>query len=200
MAADNLHSRLVGLLKVVLPLVALAILSTLFLVSQGIDPQEAIPYAEVDVADRLREPRLTDAAYAGMTEDGAALSMQAADARPGVTGASDGGRATKVTGRLETPDGGVTELVAGAGQFDSLAGKVVLSDGVILTSSTGYVMEMSGVSVATDRTALDSEGAVQAVGPLGTLTAGALHVGMSGAAYVVVFTDGVKLVYQPRPE
>lgn len=200
MAADNLHSRLVALLKVVLPLAALAILSTLFLVSQGVDPEHAIPYAEVDVADRLREPRVTDAAYAGMTEDGAALTVNAADARPGVAGTPDGGRATEVTARMETPDGGVTDLVAGVGRMDAEAGKVVLSDGVVLTSSTGYVVEMAGVSMATDRTALDSDGAVQAVGPLGTLNAGTLHIGMSGTGYVVVFKDGVRLIYQPRKE
>jgi len=197
MAADNLHSRLVGLLKVVLPLAALAVLSTLFLVSQGIDPENAIPYAEVDVAERVREPRVTDASYAGMTEDGAALSIEAADARPGVSGTPDGGQATRVIGRLETPDGGVTDLVAGAGQLDSAMGQVLLSDGVVLTSSTGYVMKMAGVIMATDRTALDSDGAVSAMGPLGTLKAGALHIGMSGTGYVVVFKGGVKLIYEP---
>lgn len=198
MAADNLHSRLVGLLKVVLPLAALAMLSTLFLVSQGVDPQDAIPYAEVDVEDRLRAPRVTDAAYAGMTEDGAALTVQAADARPGVAGTENGGQATQVTGRIETPDGGVTDLVAGAARMDGAAGKVVLSGGVVLTSSTGYIVDMAGVSMATDRTALDSDGAVTATGPLGTLHAGSLHVGPSGTGYVVVFKDGVKLVYDPQ--
>lgn len=197
MAADNLHSRLVGLLKVVLPLAALAILSTLFLVSQGVDPEEAIPYAQVDVADRIREPRVTDAAYAGVTADGAALTLQAADARPGVAGTENAGQATGVTGRLETPDGAVTDLVAGAGQLDAVAGKMSLSGGVVLTSSTGYRMEMDGISVATDRTALDSQGAVRATGPLGTLTAGSLHIGKSGKGYVVVFKGGVKLIYLP---
>lgn len=197
MAADNLHSRLVRLLKVALPLTALAILSTLFLASQSIDPQDAIPYAEVDVADRLREPRITDAAYSGVTEDGAALTVQAADARPGVAGSENAGQATMVKGRMETPDGGVTDVVAGAGKIDAVAGKVVLSGGVLLTSSTGYVVEMAGVRIATDRTALDSDGAVQATGPLGSLNAGSMHIGMEGTGYVVVFKDRVKLIYLP---
>lgn len=197
MAADNLHSKVVGLLKVVLPLAALAILSTLFLASRTIDPQDAIPYAEVDVADRLREPRVTDAAYAGMTEDGSALTLQAADARPGVAGTPNGGQATMVTGQIETPDGAVTDLVAGSALMDAEAGRVVLSGGVVVTSSTGYVIETAGVRMATDRTALDSEGAVRAVGPLGSLNAGGMHMGPSGAGYVVVFNGGVKLVYVP---
>ena len=52
---DNLHSRLVAILKVALPLIALALLSTLFLFSRKIDPEDAIPYATVDVEDRLRD-------------------------------------------------------------------------------------------------------------------------------------------------
>ncbi len=198
MAADNLHSWLVGLLKVVLPLLALAILSTLFLVSQGVDPEDAIPYADVDVADRIREPRITDAAYAGVTADGAALSVQAADARPGLPDAPNAGNAKGLAGRLETPDGGVTDLVAGEGHIDAVADRIVLSGGVTLTSSTGYVIQMAGASVATNRTALDSHGKIAATGPLGDLTAGALHIGTSGAGYVVVFKDGVRLIYTPR--
>jgi len=198
MALDNLHSRLVAVFKVALPLAALAILSTLFLISQGVDPQDAIPYADVDVADRLRDPRVTSAAYAGMTEDGAALTVQAADARPGVSGSDNAGAASGVTGRLQTPDGATTDLVAGRGQLDATAGRMLLSGGVVLTSSTGYRIETAGLSIATDRTALDSDGAVQATGPMGTLTAGSLHIGLVGAAYVIVFKDRIKLLYDPQ--
>ena len=49
MARVDRHTRLVGWLKVALPLTALAILSTLFLVARRIDPEAALPYAEVDV-------------------------------------------------------------------------------------------------------------------------------------------------------
>ena len=69
------HSRLVGWLKVALPLTALALLSTLFLVARKIDPEAALPYAEVDVAERIREPRMTAPTYAGVTEDGATLTI-----------------------------------------------------------------------------------------------------------------------------
>ena len=51
---DNLHSRLVRVLKIALPLIALLLLSTLFLFSRKINPEDAIPYASVDVDDRLR--------------------------------------------------------------------------------------------------------------------------------------------------
>ncbi|MGB4909398.1 MAG: hypothetical protein WBP15_12770, partial [Tabrizicola sp.] len=87
MARVDRHTRLVGWLKVALPLTALAILSTLFLVARRIDPEAALPYAEVDVEDLAREPRMTAPTYAGTTEDGAALTLSADEARPEAEGA-----------------------------------------------------------------------------------------------------------------
>ena len=75
---DNLHSRLVGVLKVLLPLLALAILSTLFLVSRKINPEDAIPYADVDIEDRLRDPKMTGAALSNPLRSIAALVSVAA--------------------------------------------------------------------------------------------------------------------------
>ena len=73
---DNLHSRLVFWFKILLPLGALAIMSTLFMVSRTVRPEDAIPYADVDVADLMQQPRLTNPNFAGMTSDGAALSLK----------------------------------------------------------------------------------------------------------------------------
>jgi lipopolysaccharide export system protein LptC len=49
MARADAHTRVVGWLKVALPLIALALLATLFLLADRIDPDDALPYAEVDV-------------------------------------------------------------------------------------------------------------------------------------------------------
>ncbi len=54
-----------------MPLAALAILSTLFLVARTIDPSDAIKFTDLDVEDRLRDPRMTAPTYAGVTSDGA---------------------------------------------------------------------------------------------------------------------------------
>ena len=53
--ADNLHSRLVFWLKIALPLVALALLATLFLFGRPIRPEDAIPYASTDITDRAKD-------------------------------------------------------------------------------------------------------------------------------------------------
>lgn len=194
--ADNLHSRVVAVLKIALPLIALGILSSLFLLSGRIDPEDAIPYAEVDVAARLREPRMTDAGFAGVTADGASLTLNAAEARPG----ADGGSAKIVLGTLETSDGGKTELAAASVQMDATARMIELSGGVEMRSSSGYVISAPGMGVATDRTFAQSRGEVSAVGPMGQLTAD--HMDLSAQegvadSYVLVFNGKVRLLYQP---
>lgn len=89
MATDR-HTQIVGWLKVTLPLMALAILATLFLLADRIDPEAALPYAEVDVEGLAREPRMTAPTYAGTTSDGAALTLSANEARPDADGTRPG--------------------------------------------------------------------------------------------------------------
>jgi lipopolysaccharide export system protein LptC len=198
MARADRHTRVVGWLKVALPLTALAILSTLFLVARRIDPEDALPYAEVDVEDLAREPRMTAPTYAGTTEDGAALTLSADEARP----AADGSPARAAGLRLElaTPDGGTTELVAAAARMDDTIRQVLLSGGVTVTTSTGYRLETAEIVAKLDRTGLESRAPVVATGPAGEIRADAMSLSQDNqtpGSYVLVFKGGVRLVYQP---
>lgn len=192
---DNLHSRVVAVLKLTLPLVALAILSTLFLFSRGIDPEDAIPYADVEIADRLAQPRMTGAGFSTTTSDGSALSLVAEQAAPDGTG----GTARGVTGEIVAADGSRTGFSATTARLDSAARRFDLSEGVRLTTSTGYDISAPGISLATDRTWLQSQGPVTAKGPMGDLQAGALEMrrAAADAPYLMVFNGGVRLLYLP---
>ena len=120
MARADFHSRLVGWLKVVLPLAALAILSTLFLLADRIDPTAAIPYAEVDVKDLVRDPRMTAPAYAGTTADGAGITLSATEARP-------------ASGEQAAAASGMVVLFAGSGVVEEVVGAAL--DGLVLALS-----------------------------------------------------------------
>jgi lipopolysaccharide export system protein LptC len=198
MARLDTHSRVVGWLKVTLPLMALAILSTLFLLSDRIDPEDALPYAEVDVEELAREPRMTAPTYAGMTSDGAALSLTAAEARPATAGAP--ARAAGLRLELATPDGGKTELLAATAVMDEMARQLVLSGGVTVTTSTGYRLETAEVTAKLDRSGLESRTPVTATGPAGDLRADRMVLSQdiqTPGDYLLVFKGGVRLVYQP---
>lgn len=198
MARADRHTRLVGWLKVALPLTALSILSTLFLVARRIDPEAALPYAEVDVEDLAREPRMTAPTYAGTTEDGAALTLSASEARPAADGTP--ARAAGLRLELATPDGGRTELLAAEAVMDDATRQVRLSGGVTLTTSSGYRLETAEVAAKLDRTGLESRAPVVATGPAGEIRAEGMVLSQDNrtpGAYVLVFKGSVRLVYQP---
>ena len=198
MARADRHTRVVSWLKVALPLAALAILSTLFLVARRIDPEAALPYAEVDVEDLAREPRMTAPTYAGTTSDGAALTLSADEARPSSDGAPAEAAALRLN--LATPDGARTDLVAAEARMDPVAREVVLSGGVVVTTSSGYRLETAEMAARLDRTGLESRAPVTATGPAGDIRADRMVLSQEAqtpGAYVLVFNGGVRLVYQP---
>lgn len=198
MARADRHTRLVSWLKVALPLAALAILSTLFLVARRIDPDAALPYAEVDVEDLAREPRMTAPTYAGTTEDGSALTLSAEDARPATE--QSPARAAGLRLELATPDGSTTELLAAEAQLDDASRQMLLSGGVVLITSSGYRLETAEIAAKLDRTGLESLAAVKATAPAGEITAQGMELRQDNrtpGAYVLVFKGDVRLVYQP---
>ncbi|MFN3824927.1 MAG: hypothetical protein ACK4GW_13495 [Pseudorhodobacter sp.] len=193
---DNFHSVLVSWLKIVLPLLALVILSTLFLVARTVDPSDAIPFAQVDIEDRVREPRLTLPTWAGVTDDGAALTVSADEARPGAEQAS----AQQLVARLEMPDGGTADLVSASGTMDPATRRLTISGGVTLSTSTGYRVETEEMVAALDRTSLVADQAVVATGPAGRIDALSMALTEKPDAqgeYVLVFKGAVKLLYLP---
>lgn len=205
MPGTDRHSRIVGWLKVALPLAALVLLSTLFLVADRIDPEAAIPYAKVDVEDLARDPRMTAPAYAGTTSDGAALTLTAEAARP-----ATGNRVAEAEGisvTLTMPGGGSTDVSAATARLDTAAGQLALAGGVTVSTSSGYRVTTDGLMAELDRSAMESAGPVAAEGPAGrieaqsfTLTRGnKTDPAASGAVkpYLLVFSGRVKLVYQP---
>jgi lipopolysaccharide export system protein LptC len=196
--AVDRHTRVVGWLKVALPLLALAVLAMLFLLSDQIDPEAALPYAEVDVVDRAREPRMTAPSYTGTTSDGASLTLTADEARPEAPDAP--AEAKGLVLELETPDGSLTELHAKTAEIDQDGQQMTLSGGVTVRTDTGYQMETPEVLAMMDRSGLESRGEVTAIGPVGDLWAGRMVLTQDAetpGAYVLVFNKGVRLVYRP---
>lgn len=198
--ADNLHSRLVFWLKILLPLSALFILSTLFMLSRAVRPEDAIPYSDVDIAKLMNEPRLASPDFAAMTTDGAALSLKADEARLGTSEGAKPGLITGLVGLLQTPDGGHTDLTAHEARLDATGRKMLLAGGVTISNSAGYHIESQEISVALDKTSLDSAGPITATGPVGSIQAGSLHLGLApniSSTYVLDFKSGVRMIYLP---
>lgn len=191
------RTRIVRWLRVLLPLIALAILSTMFLFSKKPDAEPDIPYAQVDAEQMAREPRIVAPHYSGVTDDGAELSLSAAEAAPGQ---SDGGQARDLRLDWRGQDGLTAELTAPAGAVDQ--GLIALSGGVRMKTSSGWSLDAPQIEAATDRSHLAAREGVAAQAPFGQITAGTMEMqpaedGKEGASNVLNFTGGVRLIYQP---
>jgi lipopolysaccharide export system protein LptC len=188
------HTRRVRFLKVSLPLVALGILSSLFLFSRSITMDGALPFAEVDVADRLREPKMTDVTLATASENGSLISMTAAKVVPSQNGPVT---SSDVQGTIKSRSGDVIGLTAAHIQYSNGAETAALTGGVLITSA-GYDMTTEALDLALQSATLASRGAVRAVGPLGQLDAGLMSANQTTEGAVIVFKSGVTLLYTPQ--
>jgi lipopolysaccharide export system protein LptC len=193
------RTRLVTWLKVLLPLVALGLLSTLFFLARTADPDLAIRYSEVDVSELSKDQQVTGPAFAGITRDGASVSVTARTVRPQE---ADPRKldASAVVGRFELRSGTIADMTAPAAVIDTEADLARFEGGVTVISSDGYRFETETLLASLAATDVRAETPVRASGPLGTLDAGAMHITQGEAGgYVAVFTEGVRLLYRPVP-
>ena len=197
MAVADRYSRLVFWLKVTLPLVALAILSTLFFVAETLDPEAAIPYASVDVERILKEQGVTKPTFGGVTEDGVAISMSALSVRPSEDRKTL--TADALNAVLDLPSGAQVTIESASGLVSSERQEAVLEGGARLESSTGYIVTTERLVTSMIDSRVTAESAVLATGPVGRIEAGAMELtrGNSAEGYLLVFKEGVRLVYQP---
>lgn len=194
---DNSHSRMVAWLKVALPLLALALLSTLFLFSRGVDPEDAIPYADVDVQDRMAEPRMVGVGFSGKTANGAAITLTAGEARPGL---DDQITAKDISASVQFPKGGSIILTAVQADLRGQTESARLSGGVTVTDETGYKIKTSGLALSTTGTLAQSDGPIHAIGPLGELKADSMIISTDNASpddFLMVFKGRVTVLYHP---
>ena len=197
-------TQLVRFLRIALPLLALALLSTVFLVARQLNPDDAIPYSDVDIADRLREPRMSRPVYAGTTADGADLRVTADSATPEKqateTASGTGAAAQTVLGILTTPDGVKTDLRSLTAQMDPTGDSVTFTGRVDLTNGAGYRVQTESMIARMDQTEVRSLAPVIATGPGTHITALEMVLTQDPTradSYVLVFTGQVKLVYEP---
>ena len=199
---DDAYSRLIFWLKVTLPLIALAILSTLFLVSRAIDPSQPIRFADVDVDVSAREQIIGGPTFSGVTIDGAAITVSAASAKPGLYG-SEGVIANDLRASIVTPGGIEIIITARFGKIDSVSQTAELVDDVVLETSTGYLIQTGRIVTSLAATEIFSGGTITASGPLGQIIAGQMVLRQKfdqklKSTYELVFKNGVKLIYDPN--
>lgn len=198
MASDR-YSRLVSWLKVLFPLAALGLLSTLFLLSRVIDPEAVIPFADKEIQDRLRDQQVTGPFFSGTTADGDQISFSA-ETLTTPQGQTSANRAEDVRAVINLTSGTEVVFVAAQASFDLAQDRADLTGDVLITTSTGFRVVTDALTSTLSALNIHSPGQVEGTGPPGVITAGEMRLSLpdNGDPAQLLFTNGVKLIYNPK--
>lgn len=193
----DLYSRFVAIFKVLLPLLALAILATLFLLSRSTD-FAVIPFGEEDVAERLKSQQITEPFFSGVTPAGEEITVKAALARPG--GGDAPAEAVDLSASILLPEGAQIDMQSQSGRINIQQDTAQFDGTVVITSSTGYQITTDRLDAALSGVSASTPGQVKGTGPVGEFSAGKMTLGAKseGGPIHMLFNGGVKLIYDPK--
>jgi len=193
--ADNRYSRFVAWMKILLPLAALALLSTMFLFARGTTPGPEIPFAELQ--DLASDPRMSNPSFAGIAPDGSVVTVTARSIRP-QAGQDQAWVIDSLRAVIADTEGRGLVMTAAEGLLDAQARAITLTGLARLTTSTGFAMETRGLHLAYDTGTIQTDSALEIRAPFGDLVAGGMTYGPGATGKPqVVFIGGVRLLYQP---
>ena len=196
----GLYSRVVAILKVSLPLVALGLLSALFLIQSDERRGGDLVFTKGDIAALGTGQRISDAIFSGTTRDEDRFRFTA---RQVVPDAAPPTRAaiTTLAGTIDFTGGLSVAVQADGGDLDIPAQRLGLSGDVRIETSDGYRMAADTVALDLRDGTLVAGDTVETEGPMGRIDSRTLSIVPSegdGQARRFSFGDGVRLVYDPR--
>ncbi len=199
MATDNLHSRLVGWTKIILPLIALGLLSVLFLFSRSSTEPGTIPFAKIN--EIAKGQRITAPEFSGVAADGSIIEVAARSALP-QQGNLDQLIINDPSLTLDAADGTSLSIVAGEGLIDNVSKQAHLTGLARLETSSGYLMETSGLIADLNSGTVSSIGPLEVYAPFGQIEAGQIDIQAANdeQGQQMNFTKGVRMLYIPQPD
>lgn len=195
----EVHSRVVTILKLGLPLVALALVASVFLVQTDDRLGGTINFSETDIDQLGQGQRLTNSVFNGTTQNGDRFRFSAATVIPD---AAPPKRAAivKLDGNIDLVDGRTVTLQADSGDLDIPTQRLDISGNVRISTSDGYVQNSDKATIDLRSGSFIAGDKVVTTGPLGEITSGNLHVTPSGQSKddrQFSFSNGVRVVYDP---
>jgi len=195
----DLHTRIVAWLKLALPLIAIGLLSTLFLLSRSVNPTAVVPFEDNEVRQRWQNRQVTGPYFSSTTSDGDEIDFIARTVTTpdGLTGAN---YAEDILVQIDTASGSEITVSSDRALFDLAADQSELIGNVVVTTSSGYTIQSQKIVSRVSQLDLSSPAKVHANGPVGELTAGSMHIFtlQQDDSLQLLFTSGVKLVYDPK--
>ena len=194
---DDGYSALVAWLKTLLPIVALGLLSTIFLFSGKVDVTQSLPYTEHNIAEIVREQRITRPYFTGIASNGTEIALSAAYASPQIENAHIL-EITDLSVVLRSTSDRMVQVTAGRGALDSATQTAQISTNVHIAALPDFWVTTQALDMNLNQGVVSAKGGFQGVTPLGAITAGEMHLQMTADDQQIVFLNDVRLVYSPK--
>ncbi len=192
------YSRMVQFFKVLLPLVAIFLLATVFLLSRSVETNVTGPFSNDAIDQRLSDQVVTLPDYKGVTRKGEQVRVEARRASQGREG--DDPKATEIEGKYDLRNGRQITMVSNSGTIRPDKGTATFVGDVVITTADGIQVTTDLLNTSLEEIRGDTPGQVDGTGPIGDFTAGRMKFGTekrNGPVHIF-FTDGVKLIYEPQ--
>ena len=194
---DDGYSALVAWLKTLLPIVALGLLSTIFLFSGRVDVTQSLPYTEHNIAEIVREQRITRPYFTGIASNGTEIALSAAYASPQIENAHIL-EITDLSVVLRSTSDRMVQVTAGRGALDSATQTAQISTNVHIAALPDFWVTTQALDMNLNQGVVSAKGGFQGVTSLGAITAGEMHLQMTADDQQIVFLNSVRLVYSPK--
>ncbi len=198
MASDGrLHSRIVAILKLILPLIAVLLLASLFLTPGEDGTEGELVFSEAEIADVGSGLEISRPTFSGMTRGDDVFQFSADKVVPDAI-PPNRATITALVGTVDLANGGSVDLSAEAAELDIEAREIGLRGAVEVATSEGYLVTTEALDLDLGVGAMESAAPVRTDGPLGEITAGHLRIAPDKqGARIILFDDRVRLVYRP---
>jgi len=172
------YSKLIGFLKIILPLIALAVLGTVFLITKddGFDPGFTFSQAEFDALESgsfLDNPQIN-----GKTVNGDIFSLTAERIEP-ESREMQRVIASNLVSNFEFSSGISAEIIADTAEIHMGERLLVFPDGARIITSDGYDGTLKTLTADLETGQISGE-MIEADGPLGHVSAEIFHISSVG--------------------
>ena len=191
------YSAFVVWVKTLLPIVALGMLSTIFLFSGRVDVTQSLPYAKLNIAEIVREQRITKPYFSGVSHNGTEITVSAAYASSD-TQNSNILNITDLSIILISEHEKAVRITAGLGVLDAAKQKAMASKDVYLTAMPDFWLKTNNLTVDLKQGIATADTLFQSITALGTIDAGNMVVKTITSDQQIIFTNGVRLIYYPN--
>ena len=198
MLKDDKYSTLVAIFKVMLPSLALIILSTLFLLPDNRTKIQALNTIDKSTLNIVKKAGINKPSLRGTLASGSNLELYATEI---ITKNNDKNiiEINEISARLELNKKNWATTSAKKGIVNISEQTAEMVGKVSVKGSNGILIETSDLKVFYAKSLVKTEGVVFMKGPFGTIKAGSAEFydmnENSGIGYVLLFNKGVKMQY-----